>query len=90
MKEKLSKKDKYFDCLSKNMIIGLTDASSESQLRWFSVDVANKIKERYIIKKFDIKDNNIDCLLKQLNKVFVYDECNSLYLPVFSITHYDI
>lgn len=60
------------------MIIDLTDASSESQLRWFSVDVANKIKERYIINKPEFKDNNIDCLLKKLNKVFVY-ECNSLY-----------
>ncbi|GAA5811861.1 hypothetical protein MFLAVUS_005307 [Mucor flavus] len=48
------------------MIIDLPDASSELQLGWFSVDAANKIKVRYIIKKPE-KDNNIDCLLKKLN-----------------------
>ncbi|KAI8646917.1 hypothetical protein BD408DRAFT_216761 [Parasitella parasitica] len=42
--------------------------SFESQLRWFSVDIANKIKERYIIKRPKFKDKNIDCLLKKLNK----------------------
>ncbi|KAI8094893.1 uncharacterized protein B0P05DRAFT_166932 [Gilbertella persicaria] len=70
-KEKQSKKtyiSTIVRSLSKNMIIDLTDASSESQLRWFSVDVANKIKEKYIIKKPEFKDNNIDCLLKKLNK----------------------
>lgn len=54
--------------LSKDMIMDLTDVSSGSQLRWFSVDIT----------KPEFQDNNIECLLKKVQKVFVY-KCNSLY-----------